>query len=229
MTTYTTITQEQNSDLDLLSQNNFQLQVAKSVSSPNGPATYNVVYQSKFLANNMDVAWTTVYGLNWTTNVPASGAQVVYSGEWQQCSLGSSYDLNQEGEWVPNQNDPNADPKSLNVGSNGYQTAVNVIVGVQDPTTLEWTPIWVGADALLEKTHGEYTPLQSVQIWFQEGTQTSTMISNQGTPTQTFDMTPTPLYYFSYDATSGAWRTPQPTPFISLKKEVDANGRKGNY
>ena len=139
--TYTVIVQEDDASLGTLGGNHYNLQVAKSVSTPNGPPSFNVVYKSAFLANTMSVAWNTTYGLNWVTNIPSPGTVVTYSGKWQQCSLGDSYDLNTSGQWIPNQNNPNADPNSLNVGSNGYQTAVHIIVGVQDPVSQGWTPV----------------------------------------------------------------------------------------
>ncbi|KAJ5678615.1 hypothetical protein N7462_006859 [Penicillium macrosclerotiorum] len=193
-TTYTAITQEEGADLATLSTNHYNLQVAKSVSTPGGSPTYNVVYRSSFLAYNMSVAWTTTYGINWTIEIPTQGAQITYAGRWQSCALGQSYDLDQKGEWVANQKNPYEHKDSVNVGGNHYPIPVHIIVGVQDPATLKWTP--------------------SVRLWFEEGTKTATMISTQGTEPQEFDMTSTPLFYFSYATTEGKWRAPQPGPFF---------------
>jgi hypothetical protein len=140
-TTYTVNTQEEDSSLRALAANHYQLQVAKSVASGDGSPTCNVVYSSAFLASMMSVSWTTTYGLNWTADIPDPGAKVTHSGEWQQCSLGSSYDLDETGLWKPNQQDRSANPDALHVGRNGYRTAVHIIVGVQDPKTGDWAPV----------------------------------------------------------------------------------------
>lgn len=67
--------------------------------------------------------------------------------------------------------------------------------------------------ALLVKANGEYEPLEYVSLWFQEGTQSSTMISTQSTPPLQQDMSETTTLYFSFDATNGNWLTPQATAF----------------
>lgn len=143
MATYNPIVQEHEGDLLVLSQSQYQLQVAKSVSSPRGTPQFNVVFASRALAPEMSISWTAQYGLNWTTSVPAQGATVVYSGNWQACSAGQSYDLDSIGEWVVNDNNPYADANSLNIGSNGYSMPVNVVVGVEDPSTGQWQPVCV--------------------------------------------------------------------------------------
>ena len=86
------------------------------------------------LPPEMSLSWTAQYGLNWTTSVPAQGATIVYSGNWQACSAGQSYNLDSIGEWVVNDNNPNADANSLNIGSNGYSMPVNVI-GIRVPAS----------------------------------------------------------------------------------------------
>lgn len=141
MATYKAKVQETNADLDILFKEKYNLQVAKSVSSPSGNPSFNVVFRSTFLANNMSVAWTMTYGLNWATEIPTPGADVEFGGQWQQCNPGQSFDLNDRGQWVPNQKNPDADENSLNVGKNGYPSDVNILVGVKDPKTNSWTPV----------------------------------------------------------------------------------------
>ncbi|RGP63777.1 splicing factor 3b [Fusarium sporotrichioides] len=125
---------------------------------------------------------------------------------------GASYDLNEVGEWVPNQSNPSAQPNALNVGRNGYQTPVSIIVGVRNVYG-GWQPIWVSTDMLLQNSNGEYEPLQTVQIWYEEDDKTSTMISSQKTSSQTFTYTDTTSEYFTYDTQAGVWQSPQPSPF----------------
>lgn len=155
MTTSLTI-QESQADLEFLSKNNYNLQVAKAVSAPGGKPTFNVVYKSKSLAPNMTVSWSPTYGLNWATEIADPGAQVVYAGNWQACELGQSYDLTSVGEWVINNKDPNKDANSVNVGNNGYPQAVNIVVGILNPETQTWEavchqtslPVWPGTSWL---------------------------------------------------------------------------------
>ncbi|EKJ69008.1 hypothetical protein NXS19_011316 [Fusarium pseudograminearum] len=216
MTTYTAYTQEGPTDIKALGTENYQLQVAKSVAGSDGKPSFNVVYSSHFLAPNMTVSWSVNYGLNWTAGIPNKGEKVEYGGVWQSCALGDSFNLDQGGEWITNQNNPKAKPDALNVGKNGYQIAVNIIVGVQDESG-NYKPIWVSPDKLLNNSSGEYEPFQAVQIWYQENNQTSTMIGTQETPSQNFTYQDTTTFqYFSYDAQAGKWRTNQKVPFTNL-------------
>ncbi|KAK4649741.1 uncharacterized protein QC761_0024470 [Podospora bellae-mahoneyi] len=168
---------------------------------------------NEILAPHMNVQWTTTYGLNWATEIPSPGSAVTYTGSWQKCDLGASYTLDQNGDWSAKQDNPNAKSDSLNVASNDYAVAVHIIVGVQDPSSKKWTPIWVGKNKLLKGSHGEYQPIETVNIWYQQGDQTATMISNQATSVQPYEMPAARPVYFSYDASKGKWRTPQDQPF----------------
>ncbi|KPA37221.1 splicing factor 3b [Fusarium langsethiae] len=194
MATYTATAQQGGDDLRMLFEQRYNLQVAKSVAGPDGSPHFNVVYQSRSLAPTMSVSWTLEYGLNWTADPPNSGARVRYWGYWQPCDLGASYDLDEAGWWVPNQNNPNTQPNALNVGRNGYQTPVHIIVGVQDANG-SWQPIW------------------TVQIWYEEDDKTATIIGSQKTPSLTFTYTDTTSECFMYDTQTGVWRTPQSSPF----------------
>ncbi|KID84364.1 hypothetical protein MGU_08450 [Metarhizium guizhouense ARSEF 977] len=211
MTTSLTI-QESPADLEFLSKNNYNLQVAKAVSAPGGKPTFNVVYKSKSLAPNMTVSWSPTYGLNWATEVADPGAQVVYAGNWQACELGQSYDLTSVGEWVINNKDPNKDANSVNVGNNGYPQAVNIVVGILNPETQSWEAIFVSQDQLPPQGFGEYQPRDVVQLWYEEGILTETMMSKQSTTVETFDMTKIPLEFFWYSTATGAWENSS-TPF----------------
>ncbi|KAK4660731.1 hypothetical protein QC762_121595 [Podospora pseudocomata] len=211
-TRYTVQVEEADSDIKTLHGNAYLLQVAKAVAT-GGKASVNVVYASKLLAPHMNVQWTTVYGINWATEMPAQGATVTYSGKWKQCNLGDSYTLTQDGVWAATQENPNAKENALNIASNDYEVPVHVLVGVQDPSTKMWTPIWFGNNKLLKGSHGEYEPIETVNIWYQQGDQTATMISNQATSIQSYDMPASHPVYFSYDAAKGKWRTPQDVTF----------------
>ncbi|KAF5011449.1 hypothetical protein FDECE_2438 [Fusarium decemcellulare] len=211
-TTYKAIIQEDNASLQLLSQNYYELQIAKGVSA-HGRESYNVVYSSKQLGPSISVSWNTSYALNWTMEQPSPGMRVTLAGQWKQCDLGASYNLNGYGDWDSNHNDPNAKKNCLNVGSNDFQTAVHIIIGVQDSWSGDWTPIWLDMNSLQKHAHGQYEPIETVRLWYQEGGQTGTIISDEGMPSQEFNMTDSPQTYFSYDVSEGRWKNPQSTSF----------------
>ncbi|KAM3462439.1 hypothetical protein MY5147_009826 [Beauveria neobassiana] len=189
----TLIIQEGTQDLKDLAKNHYNLQVAKAVSAPGGTARFNVVYASKSLAPNMSVEWGANYGINWTTEVPNPGATVTYTGRWQACKLGESYDLTETGGWEINNNDPHKDNSSVNVGKNGYTKPIHVIM-------------FVSPDSLPHSGYGQYQPRDVVQLWFGEGIITETMISTQSTAVQDFDMTRIPKQYFWYSYGTGSWQ-----------------------
>ncbi|RYP89693.1 hypothetical protein DL770_004181 [Monosporascus sp. CRB-9-2] len=226
MTTHDITVQERSDDLQSLNRNHYSLQVAKSASAPGGSPVFNIVYMSKHLAPNMSVSWKEQYGLNWSETVPDPGAEVVYSGNWQTCNSGQSYDLDANGEWVFNGNNPHANAASLNVGVNNYR-AVHVIVGIQDSSTKTWMPIYIDGDELLKGGFGKYEPRESVQIWYQENNRTSTMITDQELPVQLFDMTGIDKHYFRYSTETGTW-SDQPTPYPPGQYGNDLPPRKDN-
>jgi hypothetical protein len=133
-TSYDAIVQEKENDITTMNVSKYQLQVAKSVSNPGGAPSFNVIYASKLLGPNMSVSWTANYALSWSTDIAAPGAQVSYSGNWTPCAVGESFDLDVDGYFKPNPNNPNGDASSLNVGSNNYPVPVNIVVGVEDST-----------------------------------------------------------------------------------------------
>ena len=69
-TTYTAMIQEDDENLKILLTNQYNIQVARSASSPDGAPTFNVVYKSAVLNNYMSLTWSTIYCLNWTREVP---------------------------------------------------------------------------------------------------------------------------------------------------------------
>ncbi|KAM3436722.1 hypothetical protein NHJ13734_004964 [Beauveria thailandica] len=207
----TIVVQEGTEDLDFLSQNHYNLQVAKGVSAPGGEPKFNVVYDSEILGPNMTVEWTPKYGINWTTKIPNPGVHVTYTGRWQPCDLGDSYDLTDTGGWIINNNDPHRDESSVNVGKNGYATAVHVIVGILNEGTGAWQAFFVSPDKLPPKGYGQYQPRDNIKLWYGEGLITETMISTQSTEVEDFDMTNVPLQYFRYIPANGDWlHSPKP-------------------
>ncbi|KAM3458393.1 hypothetical protein MY3296_000599 [Beauveria thailandica] len=184
--TYTVNVNQTSKDRRILNANKYNLQIAKSASHPGGSPKFNIVYKSTHLAPEMDVSWTETYGLNWTQKVPAPGARVTYNGNWQECQLGDSNDLNSN-------------------GSNGYGSPINILVGIQDPNSQQWTAIYIEESQLLPKGHGEFQPRESVELWYQERELTETMISGQSTEVKKYDMAPTPTRWFWYNTGNGKW------------------------
>ena len=141
MVTYEVIVQERpEPDLKYLGDNDYNLAVAKSVADSDGKSTFNTIYDSRFLAPNMDIRWTTTYGVNFSLDVPTKGAKVTYAGLWQECGAGDGYILDKNGVWKPNTGDKNNKKDYLNV-LNHYTKDACIIIGTQDPNSLEWQPV----------------------------------------------------------------------------------------
>jgi hypothetical protein len=170
-TNYDVNVREYDDDVTTLGNNHYYLQVAKSVAGGGGSPTYNVVYAARQSAPHTDVVWKTTYGLNWISQVPDPGATVTCSGEWQECDLGQSYDLNINGIWSVHDKDPNAKKNAVNVGQNNYVSGVNIVVGIYDSAADLWSPV----SAILEpqastKTKtiidlGQYGPIDRRCKW----------------------------------------------------------------
>ena len=141
--TYTAVTQESDYDLRTLSRSDYKLQVAQGVATPGEDASFNVVYKSSSgLGNMMTVSWNAKYGLNYIVDseMPKPGMTIFCNGNWQQCDLGQSFHLDEDGNWSPNQNNPSAEKHSFNVDSNN-DTPVRVVVGIEDSNGWEWNPV----------------------------------------------------------------------------------------
>lgn len=137
MTTYTAIVQENILDVQFLMNNHYDPAVAREVLDGNGTTVANTIYRSGILAPIMSFSWVENYGLNFTTNVPAPGSQVTYSGNWQACQLGQAYTLGPGGLWTSNTAD--AKPGFL-TARNGYQD-VCITVGIRNPNSGAYTPV----------------------------------------------------------------------------------------
>lgn len=146
MSTYNVTVQEPTEERSLLSANHYNLQLAKAVSTGNGPPIYNMVFASSSLAPTMSITWGVTYGMNWTANIPAAGATVQYGGDWQECVAGASYDITTDGGWIVNNTNANKKDTALNVGKNGYPQAVHIMIGVKSTVKdkdgkYKWQPV----------------------------------------------------------------------------------------
>ncbi|ATY59694.1 hypothetical protein A9K55_003443 [Cordyceps militaris] len=137
--------------------------------------------------------------------MPNKGAKVTYTGKWQPCDIGKSYNLTATGGWQINNDDPNRHLDCLNVGLNGYSESVNIVVGILNEDTGAWQAFFVNPDKLPPNGFAQYKPRDNIQIWFAEGIVTETIISTQSTKVENFDMTGIPLQYFWFDTETGSW------------------------
>ncbi|KAI0134304.1 hypothetical protein BJ170DRAFT_679209 [Xylariales sp. AK1849] len=171
------VVHERRTDLEVLSRNGYKLQVAMGVLK-DGRLDFNLIWQSKPLAPNIQVQWKPVYGLNWTTNVSGQGAALMLEGDWTQCNTEQAFDLDRAGEWNPSTSSPA--PGSLTVGANQYSTSdvnngVHIVVGIQGSGG-QFQPIFVDPAVLSKGMGASYQPQQKVKWWFQQGGQTSSMV-----------------------------------------------------
>jgi hypothetical protein len=205
-----------------LSDNKWNFQIAKSVNNGDGSTSINVVWMSKTGAPRTKITWQDVYALNWTAVVPDPGISVTVSGEWQSCSPGQSFDLDENGFWVTSpKHGPSFDPKFMNVGEVLYKykgvDGIHIVIGVQNPSG-DFDTIYVDPTSLPPSSSAKYLPLEFVEWWYQTDNRTSTMMSGASTAIGGVDFTKpaetTEQYYYSttYDYDSGTWITSEDKP-----------------
>ena len=221
-------------DMENLSKNQFQLQVAKSVITrgecemilprnnenlrarnlTNILVTYNLVWKSSVLAPYIDVFWRPVYGFNWTSDVPADGISVSCHGDWMQCNFGQALDIDSNGFFVPST--VKADTESMMIGKNGYKAqssdGIRIVIGVQKGKgTFE--PIFVDPVSINKNMSATFQPQEKLEWWYDSGAKQATMYTNHTTPFETGDFssedaqTHTYTKMSSYDVQSGKWTT----------------------
>lgn len=206
-----------------LSQNHWNFQIAKSVATGSGGKAFNIVWQSKNVAPSTTISWKSVYGLNWTAEIPAEGLSVTLSGDWQACSLGDIYDLDSNGFWTTST--AKADSNYMNVGKVNYAypnvDGIHIVVGIQNDAG-SFDLIYVDPTALAVGDSAKYQPQESVEWWYQTNMRNATMIESASTAIGGVDFSkPAPdtgNYYYSttYNYKSGNWITSQDTPESKL-------------
>lgn len=211
------VVNNEDDDLKTLADGGFNLQVAKSVIK-NGELMYNVIWQSKVLAPTISIRWQPIYGLNWTTDLPAEGLSVSLGGRWMQCNLGQALDLDKYGRWQ--HSTQKQVPNFMAIGINGYRpdTATNgihIVVGVQGAHG-QFDPIFVDPVELGPNMGASYQPQEKVKWWYEAGMKTSTMISSAHSGAEEGDFSapdPTSKTYTktsSYNYAQGTWTTTAP-------------------
>ncbi|KAK4122689.1 hypothetical protein N657DRAFT_681680 [Parathielavia appendiculata] len=85
--------------------------------------------------------------------------------------LGASYSLDKDGHWVALPHNSYGRADLLNVGSNDFDhpDPVFIFVGVQTSGTKEWSPIRIKPLPLRKDAHGEFQPLEEINIPYVQG------------------------------------------------------------
>ncbi|KAK0708859.1 hypothetical protein B0T21DRAFT_428120 [Apiosordaria backusii] len=185
---------ESAADNQSIAANGWRFQVAKSVATANAAPTFNVVWQSQGVAPATDISWKVQYALNWTAAVPANGVKVSVGGTWQRCNKGETYDLNEQGYWVPSASPAGPDGAGwLNIGSINYSypgvLGIHIIVGVMNNETGRYEPIFIDQSVLPEGSSAKYQPLETVSWWLEANDLTGQVFHSTKSRATTYDFT----------------------------------------
>ena len=161
---------ESESDTKIIKSNNWNLNVAKCVTTGSGEPIFNVIWQSQAVAPIIRIQWKEEYALGWTADVPSEGVRVSIAGRWQKCDKGQSYSINELGYWEPSSN-PVGPPGWLKVGKIDYAypgvAGIHIIVGVKNPRTGEFEPVFVDTATLPRNSTTQYQPQETVSWWLE--------------------------------------------------------------
>jgi len=108
-----------------LDKSKYNLALVKEVVDGSGEATINTIFTTRKVVPKTSITWGVEYALNWASELPAKGAQVVISGHWKKCVPGQALTLVDGGLWENNEEDT----------KEGYLTVrnhfddVNILVG----------------------------------------------------------------------------------------------------
>ncbi len=168
-------------DLASLKENKYRLCFAKKVNN-----TYNVVWQSyiDYLGNNT-FSWTPVYQL-FGTNTFQDNITVEVDTNAISILLGQGATLDQNGNLGPasTQNPPTAISMTNEYGP--IHPGLNQLSTGQNGQSV--TPIYV-AEYQIELGTDQLTPVDKVQVWFEQNIETSTMFSDARTNITEIDLT----------------------------------------
>lgn len=178
MSTRTISWYESTYDLEKISENQWQFQIAKLVVTAEGsPPVSNVIWKSLALQPLATISWPVKYGLNWSTNPPTDGVTVTVGGRWQACDKGQAFDLTKLGEWTPSAT--SGTPGWLTVGNIEYAypggNGINIVIGVQNGTA--WEPIFIDPTNLPPGSSGSYQPQEEAKWWLENSNLTGSVYS----------------------------------------------------
>jgi hypothetical protein len=186
-------------DLSELKKGKYKLCFAKKVND-----SFNVVWQSygDYLHSNM-FSWTPAYQMfgsnTFSGSVTVSVAtNVVNISLGEQCTLDATGNLGQASSWtnplamkMTNNFGPiHPGLNSISIGPDGIQTT---------------TPIYVARDAIVSGSD-TLTPIDTVQVWFEQNVVTSTVISDAVSNAVEIDLTDDDTATRLYS--NGVWTTP---------------------
>ncbi|MCQ8783883.1 hypothetical protein [Mangrovibrevibacter kandeliae] len=201
------VIQISSSDLATLKQAKYQLCFAKKVND-----TYSVVWQSAsdYLVSNT-FSWVPAYKMFATNNFQAGvkvsvQTQIVPIGLGQQATLDADGNLGSAVDGgTPNSLTLNNKYKPIHPGLQSVSTTID---GKQVTTPIYVSPqeMVLGIDTL--------TPVEVVQVWFQQNITTSTMISEAVSNSVEIDLTETDTATRLYSG--GVWSTPSGKMMMSL-------------
>lgn len=171
--------------LQKLAQNGYQMCFAKEV---NGH--FNVVWQSydsEKYSVNQKFSWVPVYKIFGTNHFQA-GVQVGVTTNKVNIGLGETVNLDSSGLM----GQPFSGGPDTSFTLNNSWTATNI--GVDQVSTgidgtTQSTPIYVSESQVIKNSTTTLTPVERIQVWFQQNLETSTMISSSKSLVTTLDLT----------------------------------------
>jgi len=183
-------------DLTNLKGSGYNLCFAKKVGD-----TYNVIWSSsfKYLVNN-SFNWTPVYEL-FGSNVFQGGVTVKTATDNRRCQLGQTCTMNEVGILSTAVDGGPPTTLTFNNEYGDIHPGVNqVITDIEG--NVSSNPIYVAENNIVLGTD-ELTPKESVQIWFEQHVETSTMISKAVSNKITIDLTSVNTGSVKYE--NGTW------------------------
>lgn len=181
-------------DATNISNNRWNLQIAKAVASGSGTPTYSMVWKSRALAPITSISWKAEYALAWTATVPTQGAAVRIIGKWQPCNKGESFDINKLGFWQPSAKPAEASNAGwLNVGNIDYAypnvLGIHIVVGVRNADSNQFEAVFVDKATLGPGSSARYQPQETVSWWLEGSDLTGQVFSTQKGHSATQDFT----------------------------------------
>ncbi|KAJ1323586.1 hypothetical protein MN608_10830 [Microdochium nivale] len=192
MPTYALIVQIDNAELDYLSKAGFQLVLArKTLDASTGTTTAKTIFRSDSskLRSCTTIRWQTSFALNWHFQIPAHapGQPLQTTGSWHPCAPDQAYELVAPGIWL-------ADPQGQKAGALAVRNSfspVSLVLGVQDPETGAYSPIYVGWKLTPPNAVEEIRPKEEIELWLESEKDDGLITTRRQTRVASFDMTST--------------------------------------
>ncbi|KAK1519795.1 hypothetical protein CABS01_16563 [Colletotrichum abscissum] len=211
-------------DLSKIRDNGWNLQLAQPVASTNAAPAYNVIWQSFGLAPTQQITWDVKYALNFSAVLPGQGVEVVISSKWQPCDKGGVFDINENGFFVPST--APSKPGWLKVGEVNYQypgvPGIHIVVGVFNPATGGYQPIFIDSASLPPGSSGEYQPQETIAWWLEGGNHTGQVFSGTRSRGTTKDVSSPAVstnkyaWWTSFHFDEGTWSVSEAAPTLAL-------------